>query len=380
MSGTINVFLIYAKEESELLLQLLHELASQTKDHKISFWYDDPIVQNKEWSPQIVSRFEEADVHLILLNNNLLHSKFIEQVEFKLIIDKYKSNQSQVIPLVLEECPWDTNFESKEYSFSFKDLSVLPKAGKPLKSWPSIDKAIKDCATSINNQLLKIAKESEIVSEVKSFKLNEEEFGGQLISNVKKRKKILSGMAAAVLLIFSIMFFSGNTAEVKQKEPLQIENDITTVNASNIVIEPTSQKLKTTTLSSGAIITKPMIGDELNGGVIFEISDINKTGTISSMKDVGPMIWSDAINIHEQLGEGWRLPTFEELKLMYTTIGQGNANSGQFEDVLYWSATPYDTNQARLVRFSDGNTRYHYNSVGTHRKFLVRAVRDFSQH
>lgn len=379
MGGTINVFLIYAKEESALVLQLLHQLASLTKDHKISFWYDDPIDQKKEWSPQIVSRFEEADVHLILLNNSLLHSKFIEQVEFKWIIDKYKSGESQVIPIVLEKCPWDIDFESKDYSFNFKELNVLPKARKPLKSWNPIEKAVENCAVSINNQLLKIRKQRDIVPAIKSFKLNEERIGVQLVSNVKKRKNLLSGAAAAALLLFGIMFFSGNSAETKQEAPIQTENDITAVNVSNVDDETNNQIPEITTLSAAATISKPMLGDELNGGVIFEINDISKIGIISSMKDVGPMIWSDAIKIHEQLGEGWRLPTLDELKLMYTTIGQGNENRGQFEDALYWSATPYDDYQARLVRFSDGSTKYHYNSVGTHRKFLVRAVRDFSQ-
>ena len=64
---------------------------------------------------------------------------------------------------------------------------------------------------------------------------------------------------------------------------------------------------------------------------------------------------------------------------MQRTIGQGATNSGQFADELYWSATPYDTYQARLLRFRDGNASYHYNKAVADRKFYVRAVRDFSR-
>ncbi len=46
---------------------------------------------------------------------------------------------------------------------------------------------------------------------------------------------------------------------------------------------------------------------------------------------------------------------------------------------LYWSATSYDANQARLLRFSDGNASFHYNKNVPHRKFLVRAVHDFTE-
>jgi hypothetical protein len=91
------------------------------------------------------------------------------------------------------------------------------------------------------------------------------------------------------------------------------------------------------------------------------------------------MSWQSAMKIDEQLGEGWRLPTFDELRIMHQTIGQGATNSGEFSGELYWSATAYDEYQARLVRFRDGNTSYHYNKNVEQRKFLVRAVRDFSQ-
>ena len=91
------------------------------------------------------------------------------------------------------------------------------------------------------------------------------------------------------------------------------------------------------------------------------------------------MPWYDAIHIHEQLGEGWRLPTMAELQLMHQTIGQGANNSGHFSDELYWSATAYDEHQARLFRFRNGNSSYHYNKNVAHRKFYVRAVRDFGQ-
>ena len=85
------------------------------------------------------------------------------------------------------------------------------------------------------------------------------------------------------------------------------------------------------------------------------------------------------MKIHEQLGEGWRLPTFDELETMYRTVGQGANNNAQFANGLYWSATDYDEYQARLLRFSDGNSSYHYNKGLEHRKYLVRAIRDFSR-
>ena len=83
--------------------------------------------------------------------------------------------------------------------------------------------------------------------------------------------------------------------------------------------------------------------------------------------------------VAERLGEGWRLPSLEEMKVMYRTIGPGATNIGEFADELYWSATPYDEFQARLLRFGTGNSSYHYNSMGDYRKFRIRAVQDFKR-
>ncbi|MGB6151392.1 MAG: DUF1566 domain-containing protein, partial [Pricia sp.] len=121
------------------------------------------------------------------------------------------------------------------------------------------------------------------------------------------------------------------------------------------------------------------IGSVLDEGIIFKTDVSGNTGTIAYATDLEPMTWENAMKIDDQLGEGWRLPTMEELSEMYATIGPGANNSGQFVEELYWSNEAYDENQARLVRFSDGDTSFHYNKIAEHRKFNVRPVRDFSQ-
>ena len=73
------------------------------------------------------------------------------------------------------------------------------------------------------------------------------------------------------------------------------------------------------------------------------------------------------------------MPTIDELVVMYKTIGHGGSNSGGFKDELYWSATAYDRSQARLLKFENGNTSYHYNKLVDYRKFRVRAIRDFNR-
>ncbi|KKM89307.1 hypothetical protein LCGC14_1250030, partial [marine sediment metagenome] len=190
--------------------------------------------------------------------------------------------------------------------------------------------------------------------------------------NSSKKGRVHSELLIACLVVFGILIyvFTGDS-EKQSNKPLDIEQ--AEVNSDAVV------NTKTNTENQAAAILKLGIGDMYKGGIIFAIDSSNKTGKIAYMDDEGPMTWNNAMTIHEQIGEGWRLPTLDELRLMYKNIGQGADNRGEFADELYWSATPFDDYQARLLRFSDGNASYHFNSVGTYRKFRVRAIQDFKR-
>lgn len=189
----------------------------------------------------------------------------------------------------------------------------------------------------------------------------------------KLKKKVRLGLLIAILAVVGIWIFSVFNDGTEKQSPVVPKNEATDIEDANVAAEP-----KTDAANQEVSFSNLEVGDAFDGGIIFTIEPSSKTGKIAYVKDVGPMTWKNAMTIHEQLGEGWRLPTLDELSEMYRSIGQGATNSGQFADELYWSATPYDTYQARLVRFSDGNTSYHYNKNVSHRQFKVRAVRDFS--
>lgn len=81
----------------------------------------------------------------------------------------------------------------------------------------------------------------------------------------------------------------------------------------------------------------------------------------------GRYTWSEAKKACEALGEGWRLPTKEELNEMYKKrdVVGGFANSG------YWSSTGSDNGSAWLQYFYGGGQYGDYKS----NYFFVRAVR-----
>jgi hypothetical protein len=69
------------------------------------------------------------------------------------------------------------------------------------------------------------------------------------------------------------------------------------------------------------------------------------------------------------LGDGWRLPTKDELNLLY----KNKEKIGGFANNYYWSSTEVDNNYAWFQYFGSGFQKANYKSATNY----VRAVRVF---
>ena len=100
-----------------------------------------------------------------------------------------------------------------------------------------------------------------------------------------------------------------------------------------------------------------------------EVSTI-KIGNLEVMtEDLGVMDWHDAKKACADLGDGWRLPTKDELNILY----KNKDKIGGFVSNFYWSSTEYGNYGAWVQDCNDGIqlNYYKYNSI------YVRAVRAF---
>ncbi|MFK7814280.1 MAG: TIR domain-containing protein [Maribacter sp.] len=502
MGENLTIYTIYTSEDKASMLSVVDHLKPLEKQHKLTIFHEDPIQKGQPWKPKTESEFKEADIFLLFVSNAFMYSEFVKQLEFKTVIDRYKEGSSKVIPVLIDKSPWDINFEADNYTFSFKELEVLPTDRKPIKNWESPEKAISEVSTSIKGVIASIKgypieeiheeveepeevkeillkeskgeeqiaisfdekqsedknaiaeaqrkaeeqnrllKEAEAKNNLEQQRKRQEEEASKRIAKEQRRKEAIetkrlaeekrikeeaeSKRREAESKRFQEEVAAKRSAEKEQQKKAsftakqkskesQKENTTSSkkrmlwivgaliaivglwaLSKSNtdsdkqspaapeiapIAVEDSSASDKTEIepVEIEEAVSELSVGDSYDGGIVFEIDSDGKTGIIVHLDDAGPMTWNKAMSIHEQLGEGWRVPTFNELLRMQKTIGQGNTNSGEFADGLYWSATPFDENQAKLVRFRDGNTSYHYNSRGNHRKFLVRAIRDFNR-
>lgn len=85
-------------------------------------------------------------------------------------------------------------------------------------------------------------------------------------------------------------------------------------------------------------------------------------------EDLGKHTWEDAKKVCEELGDRWRLPTREELHLMWLN----RDIIGGFINSYYWSSSEIFNNLAWSQDFNFGSQDYN----GKYGTYYVRPVRD----
>ena len=88
--------------------------------------------------------------------------------------------------------------------------------------------------------------------------------------------------------------------------------------------------------------------------------------------------WVDSKKACADLGNGWRLPTKDELNLMYKNKDKIGGFANYHSNNYYWSSTEYDYNYAWFFSFDLGSAYYDDYSEGSKlTTYYVRAVRSF---
>jgi hypothetical protein len=124
----------------------------------------------------------------------------------------------------------------------------------------------------------------------------------------------------------------------------------------------------------GTISNSSSSNSSVKKGTIGNSSSSNSTVKIGNLevmtKDLGEMNWDDAMKACADLGDGWRLPTKEELNILY----QNKDKIGGFANSLYWSSTEGHNGYAWRQGFNTGVQEDGYVKFPN---LYVRAVRAF---
>ena len=107
-----------------------------------------------------------------------------------------------------------------------------------------------------------------------------------------------------------------------------------------------------------------------DGGIVFYVDSSGSHGLEVKAADESDLLnWEDAIDAASNYGSGWRLPTSDELQLLY----EQKSNIGGFAAGNYWSSSSSENRTVVRQNFSDGVTQYQHIAD----ELRVRAVRSF---
>ncbi|HDZ14341.1 MAG TPA: TIR domain-containing protein, partial [Pricia sp.] len=166
MSLTKNILAIYDSQDKDVLQHLLAHLRPLEKDFHIAILSDDAIHRGQTWKHQSISLLDHADVFLLLLSNTFMHSEFIKQDEFKMVIDSYKEGKATVIPILLDDCPWDVEFTFTDYNFNFKELLVFRQDEMQIGNWGPKDQVYTQVAYYVRGLLTSSTKKRTLLEPV----------------------------------------------------------------------------------------------------------------------------------------------------------------------------------------------------------------------
>ena len=158
----VKIFYCYAREDRALRDELEKHLGALKRSGKITTWYDREIQPGTDWEREIEARLDTADVILLLVSPDFMHSDYCYGVEMGRAQERHDAGIS-VIPVILRPVLWRDTPISK--------FQLLPIEGKPITVWPDRDAAFQDVAEGI----YKVAEELRVRWEEQRLKAQEVE-------------------------------------------------------------------------------------------------------------------------------------------------------------------------------------------------------------
>jgi hypothetical protein len=141
----IKIFYSYSRKDLDMRDKLDVQLSPLRRANKISTWHDLQLEAGEEWKLAISDKLDKADIILLLVSGDFIHSEYCYGTELKRAIARHQEGTARVIPIILRPCLWNI----PEVPFSI--LNVLPDHAKPITSWANSDEAFAIVAQKIRD-------------------------------------------------------------------------------------------------------------------------------------------------------------------------------------------------------------------------------------
>lgn len=126
-------FISYSHDDAKEVVELKSKLEDFVKNQQLELWYDREIDVGTKWEPEIITQLDESDIIIFCITSSFLKSKSCRD-EFRKAIELKKKTFSEIIPIIVKKCEWESEKEISDYQ-------VTPDYGTPVVSFESIEEA-----------------------------------------------------------------------------------------------------------------------------------------------------------------------------------------------------------------------------------------------
>jgi hypothetical protein len=137
----VTLFFSYSHRDETLRDEMEIHLTMLKRQGAIATWHDRRIGAGKEFGKEISHYLEKAEIILLLVSPDFLASDYCYDVEMARALERHKSGEARVIPIILRPCDW--------HNAPFGKLLAVPKDGKPVTKYPNQDDAFLEIAGAI---------------------------------------------------------------------------------------------------------------------------------------------------------------------------------------------------------------------------------------
>ncbi len=146
MDKKLKVFVSYANKNKEFIPKILKRLKNLQKYGWIAdYWYDEQLEAGDEWKKVIFQQIAESRLFLLLVSSDFLASDFIQNEELPKIFEYQKANCGKIIPLIIEECPYQ-----RPPLNQYEHLLLIKKV-KSTADWTKAFIEIKKCCETLKS-------------------------------------------------------------------------------------------------------------------------------------------------------------------------------------------------------------------------------------
>jgi hypothetical protein len=145
-----TLFFSYSRADLALRDELEKNLAVLKNHSGIETWHDREIRAGEEFGTVIDERLDTADIILLLASPDFLASDYCYKREMPHAMDRHRSGQAIVIPVILRPCDW-------RYT-PFASLHATPLDGRPITQWPDRDEALQQVVGAVREALQRLGR------------------------------------------------------------------------------------------------------------------------------------------------------------------------------------------------------------------------------